>query len=227
MRMLNICFLTCYTLFKQGGVFMKLVKSCVWRKHLLRLMMLGTFFHFFGLFVICYADSGNKQAPPLVEKEYLIGIGDVLEISVWHEPDISKVVFVRLDGRISLPLVGDVFAQGLSPEALSQIISKNAGKFIADPSVTVTLKESKSRMYYVLGQITRPGEYSLNYPVSIVQAIARAGGFAEWAKKEKVIVVRKQDGKETIIHFNYDKFIDGKDLGMNLSLNPGDTLIVP
>ncbi len=203
------------------------VQLFIWRKSLLRFLIFGVIFHFCGNFAPCYAATVTNQGASPVEKEYLIGIGDVLEISVWHEPDISKVVFVRLDGRISLPLVGDVFAQGLSPQALSQIISKNVGKFIADPSVTVTLKESRSRIYYVLGQITRPGEYSLNYPISIVQGIARAGGFAEWAKKDKVIVVRKQAGKETIIHFNYDKFIDGKDPGMNLSLNPGDTLIVP
>lgn len=203
------------------------IQLFIWRKSFLRVLILGFIFHFCGNFVPCYAGTAKNQEASPVEKEYLIGIGDVLEISVWQEPDISKVVFVRLDGRISLPLIGDVFAKGLSPEALSKTISQNVGKFIADPSVTVTLKESKSRMYYVLGQITRPGEYNLNYPVSIVQAIARAGGFAEWAKKEKVLVVRKQAEKEIIIHFNYDKFVDGKDLGMNLTLNPGDTLIVP
>ncbi len=206
---------------------MKVVRSCVWRKNLLLLLMVGAIFQGYGNFAPCYAATAKKQDVPPVEKEYLIGIGDILEISVWQEPDISKNGFVRLDGRISLPLVGDVVAEGLSPEALAQIISKRISKFIADPSVTVTLKESKSRMYYVLGQILRPGEYTLSYPVSILQAIARAGGFAEWAKREKVIVVRRQAGKETIIPFNYDKFIEGKDLGKNLALQPGDTLIVP
>lgn len=206
---------------------MNVVRLCVWPRHLLLLMMLGTILHLYGDFTPCFAASPQKQDTQTVEKEYLIGIGDILEVSVWHEPDISKNVFVRLDGRISLPLVGDVFAKGLSPEALSQKISKVIAKFIADPSVTVTLKESKSKMYYVLGQITRPGEYALSYPVSILQAIARAGGFAEWAKKEKVIVVRRQGGQETLLHFNYHKFVDGKDLGNNQALQPGDTIIIP
>lgn len=213
---------------------MNVMRFYFWCKRFLLLMMLGTILHAYGSFAPCLAatpetqDSQPKtQDSQPVEEEYLIGIGDVLEVSVWHEPDISKDVFVRLDGRISLPLVGDVFAKDLSPEALSNKISKVISKFIADPSVTVTLKESKSRMYYVLGQIIRPGEYFFNYPVSILQAIARAGGFAEWAKKEKVIIVRKNAGKETIIDFNYHKFVEGKDLGQNLALQPGDTLIIP
>lgn len=206
---------------------MKAAKSCVWRKCLLLMMMFGAVFQACGNCPPCYAATAGKQDSHPSEKEYLIGIGDILEISVWHEPDISKNVFVRLDGRISLPLVGDVFAKGLAPEALAITISKKLSKLIADPSVTVTLKESKSRIYYVLGQVTKPGEYDLNYPVSILQAIARAGGFAQWAKREKVIVVRKDADKETIIHFNYDKFVDGKDLGKNQALQPGDTLIVP
>jgi polysaccharide export outer membrane protein len=203
------------------------VKLFIWRNYLLRLMIFGLFFHFLSNAAPSSAAPAKKQDIQPVQKEYLIGIGDILEISVWHEPDISKDVFVRLDGRISLPMVGDVFAKGLSPEALAHTISKKIARFIADPSVTVTLKESRSRMYYVLGQITRPGEYYLNYPVSILQAIARAGGFAEWAKKDKVIVVRKGGDKETIIHFNYDKFINGKEVGDNLALQPGDTIIVP
>lgn len=207
---------------------MKVVKVCAWRNHLfLVALMLGTIFMSDGNFTPCYAAPAVKQADHPLAKEYLIGIGDILEISVWHEPDISKNVFVRLDGRISLPLVGDVYAKGLSPESLASKISKRVSKFIADPSITVALNESRSRMYYVLGQITRPGEYTLSYPVSILQAIARAGGFAQWAKKEKVILVRRNAGQETIIHFNYDQFVEGKDLGKNLALQPGDTLIVP
>ncbi len=206
---------------------MNVVRLCVWRKRFLLLMVLGSILHIQGIFAPTYADTPPEQDSQSVEREYLLGIGDILEVSVWQEPDLSKVVFVRLDGRISLPLVGDVFAKGLSPEILADTISKVIGKFIADPSVTVTLRESKSKMYYVLGQITRPGEYPLNYPVSVLQAIARAGGFAEWAKKEEVIVVRKQGDSETILHFNYHKFIDGKDLSKNVPLLPGDTLIIP
>ncbi|MEN8258470.1 MAG: polysaccharide biosynthesis/export family protein [Thermodesulfobacteriota bacterium] len=206
---------------------MEVLKSFTWRTFLLLGMILGTIFQLYGNIPASQAAPSSKQQGQPIHQEYLVGIGDVLEISVWHEPDISTDVFVRLDGRISLPLVGDVLAEGLSPEALAQTISQKISEFISDPSVTVTLKASRSRMYYALGQIAKPGEYSLSTPVSIIQAIARAGGFAEWAKKDKVIVVRRHAGKEKIISFDYDKFVGGKNLGQNLSLQPGDTLIVP
>lgn len=159
--------------------------------------------------------------------EYLIGIGDVLEVSVWNEPEISKIVFVRLDGKISLPLVGDVKALGASPELLSRRVSTAISKFVADPSVTVTLKESHSRIYYVVGQIVQPGEYALNTPVSILQAIARAGGFAEWAKKEKIMIVRRADDHDRILNFDYEEFLNGKDRDKNINVMPGDTIVVP
>lgn len=202
------------------------VRSSCWQKQLILFVVAGALCLLFDSLTVCEAAPPDTtgQAP---EKEYLIGIGDILDVSVWHEPDISKSVFVRLDGRISLPLIGDVFAKGLSPESLADKIGAKLATFIADPSVTVTLTDGKSRIYYVLGQVARPGEYALNYPVSIVQAIARAGGFAEWAKKDKVIVVRKQGGKETMIHFDYDTFVDGKERGSNVALQPGDTLIIP
>jgi len=177
--------------------------------------------------------SGNAWAAGAQEQieasssEYLIGIGDVLEVSVWNEPEISKTVFVRLDGKISLPLIGDVPAQGASPELLSRQISTAMSKLVADPSVTVTIKDSYSRIYYVVGQIAKPGEYRLNTPVSILQAIARAGGFAEWAKKGKIMIVRRSDGRDRIINFDYDKFINDNIRDNNVNVMPGDTIVVP
>lgn len=100
-------------------------------------------------------------------------------------------------------------------------------KFFTDPSVTVTVKESNSRIYYVLGQIVKPGEYPLNTPVSVLQAIARAGGFAEWAKKEKIMVVRRSDGQDRMINFNYEEFLSGDGQVKNVYVEPGDTIVVP
>ena len=173
-----------------------------------------------------WAAAGPEQIDA-APAEYLIGIGDVLEVSVWNEPEISKTVFVRLDGKISLPLIGDVPAQGASPELLSRQISTAMSKLVADPSVTVTIKDSYSRIYYVVGQIAKPGEYRLNTPVSILQAIARAGGFAEWAKKGKIMIVRRSDGHDRIINFVYDKFINDNNRDNNVNVMPGDTIVVP
>ncbi|MDH3347109.1 MAG: polysaccharide export protein [Desulfobulbaceae bacterium] len=173
----------------------------------------------------CLATERKQQ--DVSSLEYLVGIGDVLEVSVWNEPEISKVVFVRLDGKISLPLVGDIKALGATPELLSQRIRTAISKFVGDPSVTVTLKESHSRIYYIVGQIAQPGEYSLNTPVSILQAIARAGGFAEWAKKEKVLIVRRSDDHDWILNFNYEEFLNGKGRDKNINVMPGDTIVVP
>jgi len=177
----------------------------------------------FPLSCIAAEQKQLADSPP----EYLVGIGDVLEVSVWNEPEISKIVFVRLDGKISLPLVGDVKALGATPELLSRRIGTAISKFVASPSVTVTLKESHSRIYYVVGQIAQPGEYSLNTPVSILQAIARAGGFAEWAKKEKIMIVRRSDDHDRILKFDYEEFLNGKDRDNNINVMPGDTIVVP
>ena len=162
-----------------------------------------------------------------LESQYRVGIGDVLAVSVWNEPDVSTTVFVRLDGKISVPLLGDVAAKGYVPEVLAKLIKSGLNQYITDPSVTVTLQESKSRMYYVLGQIASPGEYAIYRPVSVLQALARAGGLAEWAKKEKIIIVRTVSGKEKILRFNYEKFLDGEGGMENISIEPGDTIIIP
>jgi len=171
-----------------------------------------------------HADQGADAS---AAKEYLIGVGDVLEVSVWGDEGLSKTVFVRLDGRISLPLVGDVMALDTTLVSLAEQIKKKVGKFVAEPSVTVTLQESRSKAYYVLGQIAKPGEYPLNYPLTILQAISRAGGLSEWAKKEKIMVVRRSAGKETIIRFNYENVLSGENLQQNIQVSPGDTIIIP
>ena len=168
------------------------------------------------------AESGTSNA-----QQYLIGLGDIIEVQVWKEPDLTKKLVVRLDGRISLPLAGDVMAAGRSPEDLAKDIGKKLSAFIEEPAVSVTLEQSTSRRYYVIGQIAKPGEYTIDSPLSILQALARSGGFLEWAKKDKIIVSRRQNGRETILPFNYESLIEGKNLSQNIEIAPGDTIIVP
>jgi polysaccharide export outer membrane protein len=158
---------------------------------------------------------------------YLVGLGDVLEIQVWNEADLSRTVNVRLDGVISLPLVGDVTVVGKPIPEITQVLEKRYGDLIEEPTVTVILTESRSRKYYLIGQVAQPGEFPLDSPISLLQAIARGGGFSEWAKKDRVGVVRRQSGKDSILKFNYETFVKGENLQQNFLIEPGDTIVVP
>ena len=158
---------------------------------------------------------------------YLVGLGDVLEIQVWNEPDLSRTVNVRLDGVISLPLVGDVTVVGKPIPEITQVLEKRYGDLIEEPTVTVILTEGRSRKYYLIGQVAQPGEFPLDSPISLLQAIARGGGFSEWAKKDRVGVVRRQSGKDNILKFNYETFVKGENLQQNFLIEPGDTIVVP
>jgi len=159
--------------------------------------------------------------------EYTFGAGDILEISVFGEPEISKAVFVRIDGKISLPLIGDIQAADITATALAKAISEKLTKFVGNPNVTVILAESKSKVYYVLGQIKTPGEFLITQPITVLQAIGRAGGLLEWAKKAKIMIVSKPGGSKKISYFDYDAFLAGENIGQNVMINPGDTVVIP
>jgi polysaccharide export outer membrane protein len=161
------------------------------------------------------------------KNQYIIGMGDMLEINVWNEPDLSKEIFVRLDGRISLPLVGDVVADGHTPAELSVLLADSIGKYVEDPSVSVILLASKSKRYYMVGQIGKPGEWLIEQPITVLQAIARAGGFLEWAKVSEIKIIRKNAEEEKILEFDYDALIKKGALGKNILIEAGDTIIVP
>jgi polysaccharide export outer membrane protein len=158
---------------------------------------------------------------------YEFGAGDVLNIYVYEEPEISQTVTVRSDGRISLPLVGDVSAAGQTPEGLAGKIADKLERFIDAPNVTVTLAESRPKVYYILGQVESPGEYDINRPVTVIQALSRAGGFLEWAKKSRIMIVSGHDQSEKIDFFDYDEFLDHPAEEKNVVLKPGDTIVVP
>ena len=158
---------------------------------------------------------------------YEFGVGDVLNVFVYEEPEISQTVTVRSDGRISLPLIGDVVAVGETPEALAGKITQKLKKFIEVADVTVILVDPLEDVYYMLGQVEEPGQYSLERQVTVLQAIANAGGFLEWAKKSRIMIVSGVEDSENVTYFNYEDFLDGKDIKQNILIQPGDTIVVP
>ena len=159
--------------------------------------------------------------------DYLIGAGDVLEIVVWREPEISRIVRVRPDGKISLPLVDDVQAADGTLLALKKRLSKALSKFVDEPSVYVMLEENRSKRFHVVGKVNKPGQYILERDVTVLQAIAMAGGFTEWAKKDDIIIVRQGPEGQFRIEFDYEDVVAGKKLDQNIFLKSEDVLVVP
>lgn len=177
------------------------------------------------------APPTQPDAPPKgthTDDTYIIGNDDVLAISVWKEPDLSKQIPVRSDGKISLPLIGDVQAAGETPLQLQQEIAAGLKSYITDPQVTVIVQQINSQKFNILGQVTKPGTYPLSNGETIVDAIAAAGGFRDFAKKKSIYVLRQTTGgDQTRIDFNYQDFIKGKDTSKNIALKPRDTIVVP
>jgi polysaccharide export outer membrane protein len=158
---------------------------------------------------------------------YVIGPDDQLSVVYWRDKDMSADVVVRPDGLISLPLLNDVQASGLTPEQLRTVITKGAAKFVEDPTVSVVVKAINSRKVFITGQVSKPGPYPLAAPTSVLQLIATAGGVAEYADKKKIVIVRKENGKEITLRFNYEDVMKGRNLAQNIELKPGDSIIVP
>jgi len=166
--------------------------------------------------------------PAIHDDPYAIGPGDVLKINVWHEPEVSSVVAVRPDGKISLPLLGDLKASGLTPNQLQETLTEKLQAFIANPTVAITVQEVKSRKFNVLGEVQHPGSYSLGQPVCVLDAIGMAGGFRDFAKVSKIYVLRRtSDGGDSQLPFNYKQVIKGMNVEQNIELEPGDTIVVP
>jgi polysaccharide export outer membrane protein len=159
---------------------------------------------------------------------YLIGPDDVIGVLFWREKDLTvdKVV-VRPDGMITLPLLNDIKAAGLTPEQLRDEIMKAAEKFVEEPNATVVVREINSRKVYVTGQVTKPGSFPLTGPTTVMQALAMAGGLGEFAKGDEIVVMRTTAGKTQTFKFNYKDVIKGKKLEQNIELRPGDTVVVP
>jgi polysaccharide export outer membrane protein len=162
-----------------------------------------------------------------VSESYVIGPEDVLSINVWKEEALSKTVPVRMDGKISLPLLDDVQAAGYTARQLKEVLTKRLKEFIENPNVSVIVTEANSYKVYVSGQVRTPGVYRLRSETTLLQIIPMAGGFTEWANQKKILVIRKEEGKEMRITINYKKIIKGDASESNLILKAGDTIIVP
>lgn len=158
---------------------------------------------------------------------YVIGPEDVLAIVFWRDKDMSAEVAVRPDGRITLPLINEVQAEGLTPEQLRQSLMTAAAKYVEDPNVTVVVKAINSRKVFITGQVAKPGAYPLTAPTTVVQLIAIAGGLLEFADSKKIIVMRTENGRPMAYPFNYKDVLNRKNLKQNIELKPGDTVVVP
>jgi polysaccharide export outer membrane protein len=179
------------------------------------------------------ASTSTSPDPSRVEGKahdttFVIGNDDVLAINVWKEPDISRSIPVRSDGKISLPLVGELQAAGQTPQQLEQLIAGKLKSYISEPEVTVIVQQINSQKFNILGQVTHPGAYPLTNSLTVLDALALAGGFRDFAKQKSIYVLRQNaDGGQTRLNFNYKDVIKGKDSAQNVRLQPRDTIVVP
>ena len=162
-----------------------------------------------------------------VSPDYVIGPDDVLGVYVWKEADVSGDVTVRPDGKISIPLLNDIHAAGLTPDQLRQTITEAAKKFLEEPTVTVVVRAINSRKVFVTGQVAKAGPYPLTGPTTVLQLLAQAGGVLEWAAVDRIVVLRNENGQPVSFQFNYKEVSRRKKLEQNILLKPGDTVIVP
>ena len=176
-------------------------------------------------------EPGDKNAPanaplPQTSSSYVIGPDDTLHISVWKEPDLTNTMPVRADGMISLPLLNDVKAAGLTPMQLADSITEKLKKYITDPHVTVEVTQMNSQRIYITGEVLHTGAMNLTPNMTVLQALASAG-FTQFANTKGIYVLRSDGGKQEKIAVNYKKLVKGEDMQQNLVLKPGDTIVVP
>ena len=170
-------------------------------------------------------DAAQKSAAQ--DPNYVIGSQDVLDISIWKEAELTRVVPVRPDGKISLPLLNDVQAAGLTPTQLAESITTSLKKFVTDPQVTVIVSQINSQRVYIMGEVTRAGAYPLLPDMTFLQALSSAGGFTQFANLKKIYMFRMENGKQVNYPFNYKDVIAGKRPEQNVILKAGDTIVVP
>jgi polysaccharide export outer membrane protein len=170
--------------------------------------------------------TAAATTPP--SDEYIIGMDDVLNISVWKEPEISRTLPVRPDGKITLPLVGEIQASGLTPNKLQASIVDGLRAYVSNPDVTVIVQEVKSLKFNIVGEIAKPGSYPLSKPMTVLDAIAVGGGLRDFAKGNRIYVLRVAgNGTRTRLPFEYKQVIKGNKLAENVELQSGDTIVIP
>jgi polysaccharide export outer membrane protein len=182
------------------------------------------------------AAAETQQAPPrpapapvevAVPSDYLIGPQDVLGVILWREPEFSGDVTVRPDGKVTLPLMGEIQAAGLTPLALRKVILTEAVKYFMEPNVQVVVRSIQSRKVFVTGRVTTPGTHALVGPLTVMQALALSGGVTEYADAKNITILRNEGGAVRTLKFNYRDVSKGKNLQQNILLIPGDTVVVP
>jgi polysaccharide export outer membrane protein len=164
---------------------------------------------------------------PTDSANYVIGSEDILYIHVWKEEPLSRTVPVRIDGKISVPLINEIMAAGLTPLQLKEILTQKLKEYVDNPTVSVMVMEANSFKIYISGQVRNPGVYRLRSETTLLQIIPMAGGFTDWANQKKILLIRKEDGKEKRMTINYKKVVTGENPGSNVILKAGDTIIVP
>ena len=168
------------------------------------------------------------QILPLdVSENYVIGQGDVLEVFVWRNEQLSRNVTVRPDGKISLPLIQDIQAEGLTALELKDQITRIFKQYVQNPTVSVIVSQINSYKISVLGKVVQPGVYAITTKTTLLEAISLAGGFTQWANQNKITVITSQGGQKKKLQVNYTKIVSGKDTSQNIILTRGDTVIVP
>lgn len=171
-------------------------------------------------------DTGTAKKPH--DSTFVIGNDDVLAINVWKEPDVSRAIPVRSDGKISLPLVGELQAAGRTPLQLEQEIADKLKAYIGEPEVTVIVQQINSQKFNILGQVGHPGSYPIASAATVLDAIAVAGGFRDFAKQKSIYILRQNaDGTQTRLPFNYKDVVKGRNTEQNIKLQPQDTIVVP
>lgn len=171
--------------------------------------------------------SSKPAAAPAVDAEYKIGPQDVLQIDVWKEPEISRTIPVRPDGKISLPLLNDVQASGLTAMGLAASLRESLSKYLNNPQVTVTVTQINSRRIYITGEVNHPGTFPLLPNMTVLQGLSEASGFTQFAKLKAIYVLRTENGKQVKHFFNYKEVIKGNSAEQNIPLQAGDIIVVP
>ena len=176
----------------------------------------------------CFAGKSIKKTDTVdYTNNYIIGPGDVLDISVWKDESMSKLVTVLPDGKISLPLIGDILAEGKTVTALRVELNKKIEQYVPKPNLSLVVAQVNSMLIYVMGRVNNPGRFVLNSNINVLQALAMAGGLNPFARKNKIVIFRKKKAKNTIFNFRYNDVINGKNLKQNIIMKRGDIIVIP
>ncbi|MCD6185055.1 MAG: polysaccharide biosynthesis/export family protein [Deltaproteobacteria bacterium] len=177
--------------------------------------------------IFATASLAKEEKVNFFGDDYLIGRGDILDISVWKDEALTKLVTVLPDGKISFPLIGDIDAAGKTVTSLRNELNKKIEQYVPDPNLSVVVQQVNSMMIYIIGRINHPGRFVLNTNINVLQALSMAGGLNPFAKKNKILIFREENGKTTIFKFRYNDVSRGEALEQNIILKRGDIIVVP